>query len=158
MNQTFSLESQPNLCKNATKTNKEIIQNFSNQQRIFHLFHRSTECVAVIAIVCTLFLFLHTKNLTTRLREMENRLQPSAPHSSNEYSGKYLLKLHQWLFNWMPLWNFKLRWFTFNFHRVKCRTALECNQECNDESFVLHRFNGSNQVVCHSKWIAAFKN
>ncbi|CRK94725.1 CLUMA_CG008225, isoform A [Clunio marinus] len=46
----------------------------------------SSECVAVVALMCTLFLFLHTKNLTTRLSEMENRLTPSAIHSSNEYS------------------------------------------------------------------------
>ena len=49
----------------------------------FH-FNSSTEFVAVVAIMCTLFLFLHTKNLTSRLREMEDRLQPSALNSGND--------------------------------------------------------------------------
>lgn len=51
------------------------------------LLFRSSEFVAVAAIVCTLFLFLHTQSLTTKLHEMENRLQPSALNSDNEYSG-----------------------------------------------------------------------
>lgn len=55
--------------------------------RIF-LFCSSAEYVAFLAIVSTFFLFLHTKSLTTKLREMETRLQPSAMQSSNEYSGE----------------------------------------------------------------------
>lgn len=41
------------------------------------LFYRSVEFVALIGVSCTLFLFLHTQSLTTRLREMEDKLQPS---------------------------------------------------------------------------------
>lgn len=41
------------------------------------LFCRSVEFVALIGVSCTLFLFLHTQSLTTRLREMEDKLQPS---------------------------------------------------------------------------------
>uniref|UniRef100_A0A182Y390 Uncharacterized protein n=1 Tax=Anopheles stephensi TaxID=30069 RepID=A0A182Y390_ANOST len=43
------------------------------------------EFVALIAISCTLFLFLHTQSLTSRLREMEDRLQP--PSSLSAASG-----------------------------------------------------------------------
>lgn len=48
--------------------------------------------------MCTLFLFLHTKNLTSRLREMEDRLQPSALNSGNDlndypaHQGKLFVK------------------------------------------------------------------
>ncbi|XP_035784731.1 heparan sulfate 2-O-sulfotransferase pipe-like isoform X2 [Anopheles albimanus] len=37
---------------------------------------RYAELVALIAISCTLFLFMHTQSLTSRLREMEDKLQP----------------------------------------------------------------------------------
>lgn len=43
---------------------------------------RSAELVALIAVSCTLFLFLHTQSLTSRLREMEVKLQPSEMSAS----------------------------------------------------------------------------
>ncbi|CAH1638635.1 unnamed protein product [Spodoptera littoralis] len=36
--------------------------------------HRTSELVALIAVSCTLFLFLHTRDLSTKLRRMEGRL------------------------------------------------------------------------------------
>ncbi|XP_065164490.1 heparan sulfate 2-O-sulfotransferase pipe-like [Atheta coriaria] len=39
-------------------------------------FVRTSELIALVAISTTLFLFLHTRDLSTRLREMEVRLQP----------------------------------------------------------------------------------
>ncbi|XP_065079844.1 heparan sulfate 2-O-sulfotransferase pipe [Ochlerotatus camptorhynchus] len=48
---------------------------------------RYAEFVALIAISCTLFLFLHTQSLTSRLREMEDKLQPSSLMSSSGLSG-----------------------------------------------------------------------
>lgn len=49
---------------------------------IFISHSRSAEFVALVAVSCTLFLFIHTKTLTTRLREMENKLQPSVISAS----------------------------------------------------------------------------
>ncbi|XP_055609660.1 heparan sulfate 2-O-sulfotransferase pipe [Uranotaenia lowii] len=48
---------------------------------------RYAELVALIAISSTLFLFLHTQSLTSRLREMEDKLQPSSLMSSSGLSG-----------------------------------------------------------------------
>ncbi|XP_061498527.1 heparan sulfate 2-O-sulfotransferase pipe [Anopheles gambiae] len=49
---------------------------------------RYAEFVALIAISCTLFLFLHTQSLTSRLREMEDRLQePSSLSAASGLSG-----------------------------------------------------------------------
>lgn len=44
--------------------------------------YRSSEFVALVAVSCTLFLFIHTKSLTSRLREMEIKLQPSEMSAS----------------------------------------------------------------------------
>lgn len=50
---------------------------------------RTSELVALMAISTTLFLFLHTRDLNTRLREMEVRLQPDDVISANQIvSGK----------------------------------------------------------------------
>lgn len=48
----------------------------------FHSISRSAEFIALIAVSCTLFLFLHTQSLTSRLREMEDKLQPSEMSAS----------------------------------------------------------------------------
>lgn len=55
-------------------------------------FSRSSEFVALIAIFTTFFLLLHTRDLHSRLKEMENRLQPdelSAP-SSGVVTGMFI--------------------------------------------------------------------
>lgn len=55
-------------------------QSAFSQSLIFRFpfcIYRSVEFVALIGVSCTLFLFLHTQSLTTRLREMEDKLQPS---------------------------------------------------------------------------------
>lgn len=52
----------------------------SNPTELF--FCRSAEFVALLAVSSTLFLFLHTQSLTSRLREMEVKLQPSEMSAS----------------------------------------------------------------------------
>jgi len=52
---------------------------------------RSAEFIALIAVSCTLFLFLHTQSLTSRLREMEDKLQPSEMSASG-LSGNSILQ------------------------------------------------------------------
>lgn len=52
---------------------------------------RSAEFIALIAVSCTLFLFLHTQSLTSRLREMEDKLQPSELSASG-LSGNSILQ------------------------------------------------------------------
>uniref|UniRef100_A0A182QUJ5 Uncharacterized protein n=1 Tax=Anopheles farauti TaxID=69004 RepID=A0A182QUJ5_9DIPT len=53
------------------------------------------EFVALIAISCTLFLFLHTQSLTSRLREMEDRLQPSSLSAASGLSGNSISQAHR---------------------------------------------------------------
>lgn len=55
---------------------------FQFKLHLFLLYYRSAEFVALVAVSCTLFLFIHTKTLTTRLKEMENKLQPSVISAS----------------------------------------------------------------------------
>lgn len=52
---------------------------------------RSAEFVALIAVSSTLFLFLHTQSLTSRLREMEVKLQPSELSASG-LSGNSIIQ------------------------------------------------------------------
>lgn len=60
------------------------------------LFFRTSELVALIAISTTFFLFLHTRDLNTKLKEMEVKLQPEDLLSSNQLvSGK--IKQHHML-------------------------------------------------------------
>lgn len=55
----------------------------------FPFICRTSELIALMAISTTLFLFLHTRDLHTRLKEMEVRLQPEDLLSSNQIiSGK----------------------------------------------------------------------
>uniref|UniRef100_A0A182TTS5 Uncharacterized protein n=1 Tax=Anopheles melas TaxID=34690 RepID=A0A182TTS5_9DIPT len=63
---------------------------FANRLHAYGLLETSryAEFVALIAISCTLFLFLHTQSLTSRLREMEDRLQePSSLSAASGLSG-----------------------------------------------------------------------
>ncbi|XP_050316102.1 heparan sulfate 2-O-sulfotransferase pipe [Anthonomus grandis grandis] len=56
--------------------------------RRFSLPKRTSELVALVAVSTTLFLFLHTRDLNTKLREMEVRLQPEDLLTSNQlFSG-----------------------------------------------------------------------
>ncbi|XP_035724495.1 heparan sulfate 2-O-sulfotransferase pipe-like isoform X1 [Vespa mandarinia] len=48
---------------------------------------RTIELIALVAISCTLFLFLHTRELHSRLRKMEVRLQPA---EDELFSGKQI--------------------------------------------------------------------
>lgn len=59
-------------------------------------YSRTSELVALMAISTTLFLFLHTRDLNTRLREMEVRLQPDDVISANQIvSGKSLYCIYK---------------------------------------------------------------
>lgn len=53
--------------------------------------YRSAEFVALLAVSSTLFLFMHTQSLTSRLREMEVKLQPSEMSASG-LSGNSIIQ------------------------------------------------------------------
>lgn len=53
---------------------------------------RTSELVALMAISTTLFLFLHTRDLHTKLKEMEVKLTNPDDLSSNQISGKFRLR------------------------------------------------------------------
>ncbi|XP_017781140.1 PREDICTED: heparan sulfate 2-O-sulfotransferase pipe [Nicrophorus vespilloides] len=53
-------------------------------KRRFNVPKRTSELIALVAISTTLFLFLHTRDLNTRLKEMEVRLHPDELLSSNQ--------------------------------------------------------------------------
>lgn len=55
------------------------------------MVYRSAELVALMAVSSTLFLFLHTQSLTSRLREMEVKLQPSELSASG-LSGNSIIQ------------------------------------------------------------------
>lgn len=64
---------------------------------IWLFFCRTIELIALIAISSTLFLFLHTRELHSRLRKMEVRLQPGEDEilSANQLSsGEFFTPLH----------------------------------------------------------------
>lgn len=44
---------------------------------VISISYRSVELIAILAISCTFFLFMHTNKLNSRLKEMEVKLQPS---------------------------------------------------------------------------------
>ncbi|CAB3238031.1 unnamed protein product [Arctia plantaginis] len=44
------------------------------RQRRISVPKRTSELVALVAVSCTLFLFLHTRDLSTKLRRMQGRL------------------------------------------------------------------------------------
>lgn len=52
-------------------------------------FYRTIELVALVAISSSLFLFLHTRDLHSRLKKMEVRLQPGEDDviSANQLSS-----------------------------------------------------------------------
>ncbi|KAK0084338.1 hypothetical protein PV325_007233 [Microctonus aethiopoides] len=56
------------------------------RQRRMAVPKRTSELIALVALSSTLFLFLHTRVLHSRLREMEVRLQPG----DNDISGNQL--------------------------------------------------------------------
>ncbi|KAG8041007.1 hypothetical protein G9C98_001995 [Cotesia typhae] len=60
-----------------------IVKDNMWRQRRLIVPKRTSELVALVALSSTLFLFLHTRDLHSRLREMEVRLQPG----ENEISG-----------------------------------------------------------------------
>ncbi|XP_008559332.1 heparan sulfate 2-O-sulfotransferase pipe [Microplitis demolitor] len=60
-----------------------IVKDNMWRQRRLTVPKRTSELVALVALSSTLFLFLHTRDLHSRLREMEVRLQPG----ENEISG-----------------------------------------------------------------------
>lgn len=68
---------------------------------IYHLRFRTSELVALMAISTTLFLFLHTRELSSKLKEMEGNGRISAEYISNQLiSGKYRRSL---LLNYLQL-------------------------------------------------------
>lgn len=66
-----------------------------NVKSIYFPNYRSSEFIALIGVSCTLFLFLHTQTLTTRLKEMEDKLQPSEI-SASALSGNSLVQGKKW--------------------------------------------------------------
>uniref|UniRef100_A0A1B6E882 Heparan sulfate 2-O-sulfotransferase pipe n=1 Tax=Clastoptera arizonana TaxID=38151 RepID=A0A1B6E882_9HEMI len=64
---------------------KKKMDNVFRQRRMF-VPKRTSELVALMAISTTLFLFLHTRDLNTKLRQMEVRLQPD-DLTANQISG-----------------------------------------------------------------------
>ncbi|XP_033212740.1 heparan sulfate 2-O-sulfotransferase pipe [Belonocnema kinseyi] len=58
-----------------------IVNNALWRQRRLAIPKRTSELVALVALSSTLFLFLHTRDLHSRLREMEVRLQPGEDDS-----------------------------------------------------------------------------
>lgn len=74
------------------KTNIPLVFNFLLLFLFFPRHHaRSAEFVALLAVSSTLFLFLHTQSLTSRLREMEVKLQPSEMSASG-LSGNSIIQ------------------------------------------------------------------
>lgn len=61
---------------------------------IFFSCYRTIELIALVAISSTLFLFLHTRDLHSRLKKMEVRLQPGEDDvlSANQLSSGNVLK------------------------------------------------------------------
>ena len=55
---------------------------------IYLFFFRTSELVALMAISTTLFLFLHTRDLHTKLKEMEVKLTNPEDLTSNQISGE----------------------------------------------------------------------
>ncbi|KAJ9583308.1 hypothetical protein L9F63_022349, partial [Diploptera punctata] len=55
----------------------------------------TSELVALMAISTTLFLFIHTRDLHTRIKEMEVKLQPEDMLSSNQISGHKPSEIHR---------------------------------------------------------------
>ncbi|KAG5900430.1 hypothetical protein JTB14_029316 [Gonioctena quinquepunctata] len=45
---------------------------------------RTSELIALMALSTTLFLFLHTRDLNTKLKEMEIKIQPDSMVSANQ--------------------------------------------------------------------------
>lgn len=69
----------------------------TSSRLIWLFFCRTIELIALIAISSTLFLFLHTIELHSRLRKMEVRLQPGEDEilSANQLSsGEFFTPLH----------------------------------------------------------------
>ncbi|CAH1105080.1 unnamed protein product [Psylliodes chrysocephalus] len=52
--------------------------------RRFILSKRTSELIALLALSTTLFLYIHTRDLNTKLKEMEIRIQPVSMISSNQ--------------------------------------------------------------------------
>ncbi|GLG99529.1 Heparan sulfate 2-O-sulfotransferase pipe [Gryllus bimaculatus] len=57
------------------------------RQRRISVPKRTSELVALMALSTTLFLFIHTRDLHTRLRQMQGKLPPDDAPSANQLSG-----------------------------------------------------------------------
>uniref|UniRef100_A0A1Y1M8Q4 Heparan sulfate 2-O-sulfotransferase pipe n=1 Tax=Photinus pyralis TaxID=7054 RepID=A0A1Y1M8Q4_PHOPY len=55
--------------------------------RRFHIPKRTSELIALMAISTTLFLFIHTRDLSSKLKEMEVKMQPEDMVSANQISS-----------------------------------------------------------------------
>ncbi|XP_063931052.1 heparan sulfate 2-O-sulfotransferase pipe [Zophobas morio] len=62
-----------------------------SRYRRFSIPKRTSELIALVAVSTTLFLFIHTRALHSRLKEMQFKLQPEDIASSNEF-GSTLVK------------------------------------------------------------------
>lgn len=59
------------------------------------LFYRTSELIALLAVSTTLFLFIHTRDLNTKLKEMEVKFQPDNTVSGNQLtSGNIAYKIN----------------------------------------------------------------
>ncbi|KAK5642541.1 hypothetical protein RI129_008708 [Pyrocoelia pectoralis] len=55
--------------------------------RRFHIPKRTSELIALMAISTTLFLFIHTRDLSSKLKKMEVKMQPEDLVSANQISS-----------------------------------------------------------------------
>lgn len=66
-----------------------VTPNYHDILHVINLYvFRTSELVALMAISTTLFLFLHTRDLHTKLKEMEVKLTNPEDLTSNQISGK----------------------------------------------------------------------
>lgn len=92
--------------------------------------YRTIELIALVAISSTLFLFLHTRDLHSRLKKMEVRLQPGEDDilSANQLSSGNVLKYMMIKLKHTTLKSLRLAFFLFM--RVineteRCRKTLK---------------------------------
>ncbi|CAK9796794.1 hypothetical protein ANTQUA_LOCUS894 [Anthophora quadrimaculata] len=86
---------------------------------------RTIELIALIAISSTLFLFLHTRELHSRLRKMEVRLQPGEDEmlSANQLSSGEFFTLRSTSVNFLDLSN--EAWYCFSVTTYTVRNLID---------------------------------
>lgn len=76
---------------NSLSISKSVkISSHNNFFCLFIPFFRTSELIALAALSTTLFLFLHTRDLNSKLREMEVKLQPDYGILNNNIGGNII--------------------------------------------------------------------